>query len=107
MMGAGHTPGPWKINPAAKNEIVADGEVFVIARLPGGGGDLYGKSIPANGRLIAAAPESHAANIEAADFIRATFGPTLGDNPEGWSDLDAMRVCRQLEAAIAKARGEA
>lgn len=59
------------------------------------------------GTQMAAAPESHAANVEAADFIRATFGPTLGDNPEGWSDLDAMRVCRQLEAAIAKATGAA
>ncbi|MDB5445656.1 MAG: hypothetical protein JWQ97_973 [Phenylobacterium sp.] len=53
--------------------------------------------------LYAAAPESHEANREAADFLVSYFGPVASDDPEGWSDQDARAVYEKLIAAVAKA----
>lgn len=38
---------------------------------------------------------------QAADFLRAYFGPVASDDAEGWSDHEAREICLFLESAVA------
>lgn len=62
------TPGPWRLNPADKNEVIADSEWLVICRTQPA---LYQKCGPANAHLIAAAPEMYEALIEVLNMLEA------------------------------------
>lgn len=94
------TPGPWRQNPAAKHEIIADSESLVICRTPSASG-LIMKAAPYNGTLIAAAPDLYAALnalVAAEDQFIADVDITVDD-----LITDAVKAAR---AALAKARGE-
>lgn len=103
------TPGPWRVG-ANSNGIATivlgpdDIRRVAIAAFHGNepGSREEGE---ANARLIASTPDGYAANKEAADFIRAYFGPVASEDAIGWSDNDARRVYAVLRAAIAKAEG--
>lgn len=41
------TPGPWLQNPAAPEEIQAEGECMIIAKVPSAKTGLYNKHAPA------------------------------------------------------------
>jgi hypothetical protein len=92
-------------NPAAKDQIIADGCYQIIARVPSGDSGLYNRRAPANARLIAAAPDSHDANVLAGGIL----GAILSHMEEGGQmpDLDAISAAYlAVRAAIAKARGQ-
>lgn len=111
------TPGPWRVysDPDCEGEckdrfpgIEATNATIIIW---GEENDTCGvrgvtrQVALANARLIAAAPDCLAANREAADFIRAYFGPIASDDPKGWSEPEAYAVYEQLKSTVAKAEG--
>lgn len=53
------TEGAWKLNPATGEEIIADGECIVLARVPSAKSGLYNRRAPANARLIVSACNSY------------------------------------------------
>ncbi len=60
-------------------------------------------------RLFVAAPELLAALASASDFLHATYGPVdpmRQGHPEAWEENDAFEISREIDAAIAKAKGE-
>lgn len=59
MSGFSPTPGPWFQNPEEKQEIMAEHDVFVIARVPFASSTLYSRHAPSNARLIAASPDAY------------------------------------------------
>lgn len=95
-MKAKHTPGPWNIEAGQRwITIIASGDVL-IAEV-----DTHHEAAAldslANVRLMAAAPDSHACNIELARIVRelcATYS----------HPLPATTLARS-DAAIAKALG--
>jgi len=109
-MSAQHTPGPWAVEEPMDHElwIVEDGkeayEWRVIAGCPWPDEprDIPRKQVEANARLIAAAPDLLAALEKAAPFIG--WASTRGQILAG---VDADELCDVIDAAIAKATGEA
>lgn len=95
---AKHTPGPWIIEATprsiAEDYVIRTEHSVVAAILP-----LYNEDeTDANARLIAAAPEL----LEAAKEAREALQPFLTEEPAAeWT------AARMLDAAIAKATGEA
>ena len=75
---SGHTPGPWEVGRAMRNDqecIVGDVD-SVVAFMPD---ETIGCTfIPANARLIAAAPELLAALIDLADRAEGLESKCLG-----------------------------
>jgi len=54
-----HTPGPWRVDPAYRYEVLtADNRFRILLTTQGSG--AYGEEWAANARLIAAAPEMRA-----------------------------------------------
>lgn len=124
-MAALHTPGPWKARnyrADGKNHGNAQpGSIWIdcdawtskkpTARCLGGTvAEVYargtGSADPAvqeaNARLIAAAPDYHAAAREAYDFLSSRYQNL---STGAWDDDDAALVASGLLAAIAKAEG--
>ena len=89
-----HTPGPWNVGHEDENtgeiEVISDGRPYVCLVLPG----AIDEVTPANARLIAAAPELLEA-LQVAELALRERG------------LRACGEYKQIEAAIAKATGEA
>lgn len=110
MSESKHTPGPWTVGRIqrssnfAKDTYAVQGDGTILCRVKGGVTEDAQQAL-ANACLIAAAPDGFEANREAADFIRAYFGPIASDDPAGWFDADALAVYRKLQAALAKAQG--
>lgn len=97
-MSAGHTPGPWVV----RNYDDDGREKHIMANVGGKSVSVAGYCLPADARLIAAAPDLLEAAADALagwNYIRAAHGDLYG---VGWD-----RVEQALTAAIAKARGEA
>lgn len=103
-----HTPGPWEVSVCSiwDVEVVANGGTVCQINnkgdwFPTGDGVQSGRSgnrIAADARLIAAAPEL----LEAAKEAREALQPFLTEEPAAeWT------AARMLDAAIAKATGEA
>ena len=94
-----HTPGPWSINNwPQRDSSIAIGAIGtpLIARVK-----LRDVSINeqnANARLIAAAPESHASNVELAEIVREMCRALRIPEP--------VEALARSDAAIAKAKGE-
>lgn len=90
---SGHTPGPWgayvnNLNDVVIRKMFKDGtESHLIANC---------KSGFANARLIAAAPEL----LKVLEMVQATL-PHIGGN-----EMSVHNMLKDIEAAIAKARGE-
>lgn len=98
------TPGPWKINPAGKNEVISDTDCMVICRTPGA---LYQKTAPANATVIALSdllPRLVVALEEARLTIKALHGPTAWDIYDQHSP--EMKRINALLAEIDKRVGE-
>lgn len=92
-MSAGHTPGPWRINPEYEEIISsADGlaDICEISDWP-----QFRDESTANARLIAAAPCLYDA---LDDLLNYSGGAD--------SALDDEYVVERARAALAKARGE-
>lgn len=101
-----HTPGPWTYlrNPEGTRWIIDAGAFHAIAATAG-----YEPDNEANARLIAAAPEM-------LDALEAVWKYSLviessvrrGDGPEQYAGvLEALRLVKEVRAAIAKAEGGA
>lgn len=96
------TPGPWQLKQHDHNHwAIQDSGVKVIANLISNAPYQPNTiELPANARLIAAAPDLLAALEDALrPFSEPTRNP--GGNPIGEPDW-----CKTARAAIAKARGE-
>ena len=91
-----HTPGPWVADD--------DGCVFADHETPGQKlvAEMYNDARHANTRLIAAAPELKEGCLEAALLLEHI----CKGYPDIACDTRVTRVQRQLDAAIARARGE-
>lgn len=95
--GAGHTPGPWRFCRAWSGEDVlvtdASGDRLAMVR----GKDVVASIAAANANLIAAAPDLLAACEAARAIIMQNAAP------QGL----ALLVMRQMNAALARAKGGA
>lgn len=94
---SGHTPGPWRASPWSAAEMAVnatvDGKPFLVA----------GYSLPADAKLIAAAPELLAALEQfVAEYVELVESGDAGF----WSAEDEAKVIK-ARAAIAKATGAA
>ncbi|WP_313033720.1 hypothetical protein [Stenotrophomonas acidaminiphila] len=105
-----HTPGPWNVGATdaetAEIDVVSEGRPYICLVLPGA---VDGRT-EANARLIAAAPDSHEANVM---FVKA-MDRFCGIKPD-WDDdciydeLPSSELALAYfaaRAAIAKATGE-
>lgn len=113
-MSAKHTPAPWEV--VGSNGTVGVGlRIFAGTRFIGfvGNSDEEAKQCSANAHLIAAAPESYAANRAVMDAIdgHTEWSPHPDVDTDDWNE-DAhiqitltVRDCRMLKAAITKAEG--
>lgn len=108
MTKAQHTPSPWHVRPATfsvpKTHIFNSDRSFAIAHIFG---DTKKQEI-ANSRLIAAAPDSNAANIKALHALRDIIGAADNNLPYTAQELAQLfiPICDELEAVIAKTKGE-
>lgn len=101
----GHSSGKWRVvivkGSYKRPALVMTGDKVVASCL----GDQLSPDATsigeatANARLISAAPEMLAALIAARDYLSCIPESAAGD------DDDAMRLCRDAGAAIAKATG--
>lgn len=116
MSGASHTAGPWeRLEGFAEpgHPIYKPGTrvIRIVQKRAPGQTEFVKLALVDSANawddatLIAAAPDSVAANREALDFIVSYFGPVASDDPQGWSDDEARTVAEQLRAALRKATG--
>lgn len=80
------TPGPWRVGPYYRHEVVSDEGVICCA-------PIETKQTRINAQLIAAAPDLYEALEEIASMIKGTLPITA-------------KIRKIAEAAMAKARGE-
>lgn len=83
------TDGAWKLNPATGEEIIADGECIVLARVPSAKSGLYNRRAPANARLIVSACNSYKRHC--TDPVSAAEGDLLGRCVEALRKVSAVR----------------
>lgn len=102
---SGHTPGPWSVFPyyfvtgdGERRRLVGQGPYDTVAEVRQGHDGLDG-DVEANARLIAAAPDLLASNIELRDRLRAFVG-AVAEMTDCGPDVDAIV---RADAAIAKA----
>lgn len=98
------TPGPWSVDDDSITIRAPDalgGEPWDVAAVTEFCGDNPDIEVPANARLIAAAPELYEALFDA----RSRFYSALAAN--GTSPEMALIACEKMDTALAKARGEA
>lgn len=89
-MSAAHTPGPWAVSGAGRHALVRGEDMTIVAVRHRLEGDVH----EANARLIAAAPDLLVALEEALHWFE---GEHASSHP----------TTVRMQAAIAKARGEA
>lgn len=116
---AGFTPGPWAVetntarisvvNPRAVRKGPLGGGGRLIAYSPVRLDSVQAPTALANARLIAAAPELYA-KVERAAFIFRTYAEMHRAKKTDEGDAKAASndvIAEEMEAALAKARGEA
>lgn len=117
MSGASHTPGPWRLAEETREVFGPDKDRTICrAHLDSSQRDYF--ETVANARLIAAAPDYDAAAEQAVEALNAMMDawfdyhdahsltqPVTGAAGNAFDKALAAR--ETLEAAIAKARGEA
>jgi hypothetical protein len=103
-----HTPGPWEYKEEFGREgliLTPEGEA-IAAFMPDGVGNE--QRMKANAHLIKAAPDLLEALISARQTIRTWQGMGLEGDAEHdlWEAYQASPEMRQINAAVAKARGQ-
>lgn len=105
-----HTPGPWRVSETHCHcvETAAKGYWFSWSHLPHQH-ERYGINPEADARLIAAAPDSHAANTAMVAALDWAYGLAGRDDDYIYDTLPTSAVANAYfaaRAAIAKATGE-
>lgn len=94
-----HTPGPWAVQPGARDDRVWSNEGFIA--------DVWSPSgdVASNSHLIAAAPEMLAALREVEEFLDDQAEAEYFTDRASPVPNQAMRLLVEVREAIAKAEG--